>query len=190
MFKAAMAGPFWKFRMAVQMYDTGYFQSDHWKIRFFLWTSALEALFTSQTTSEHRGSRVARERIKAHLGAGSDVYPPGELTRLEQNPALTVADVVDEVYCLRNHIAHGDKIPNYYYGQTGRQTLNGKLNRIEMLIENISFLVRRSLLKIMKDGLLAHFQDSPSSESYFDAQQLTRTAIERRFGRSSYRCPS
>lgn len=189
-FKAAMAGPFWKFRMAVQMYDTGYFQSEHWKLRFFLWTSALEALFTSQTTSEHRGSRVAKERIKAHLGANSSIYPPSEISRLEPNPALTVTNTVDEIYCLRNHIAHGDKIPDHYYQPTGRQSLNGNLSRIDMLVESISFLVRRSLLKIMKEGLLTHFQDSPTSESYFDARQLTKTAIETQFGRSSYRCPS
>lgn len=190
LFRLAMSGPFWKFRMAVQMHDTGYFQTNNWKIRFFLWTSALEALFTSQNANrEHSGSRVAKERIKEMLGANTSVYPPEELCRLNPNPNLTVADSLDEIYCLRNHIAHGDKIPNYYYQTTGRPDLNGSLVRIEMLIENISFIIRRSLLKIMKNNLLTHFQDAASSEAYFGRLGLTRTAIGRRVGRSAFTCP-
>jgi len=165
LFSAAISGSFWKFRMAVQMYDTGYFQHEHWKIRFFLWTSALEALFTSQDRKgEHSGSLVAKERIKFHLGAGSSIYPPGELLSMVANPNLTVADIVDEIYCLRNHIAHGDKIPEYYYQAIGRSEFGTDLNRIDLLIEAISFIVRRSLLKILKNNLLSHFQDSGSSE--------------------------
>jgi len=80
------------------------------------------------------------------------------------NPNLTVADIVDEIYCLRNHIAHGDKIPEYYYQAIGRSEFGTDLNRIDLLIEAISFIVRRSLLKILKNNLLSHFQDSGSSE--------------------------
>jgi hypothetical protein len=133
---------------------------------------------------------VAKERIKEMLGPGTSVYPPEELSRLEANPSLTVADVLDEIYCLRNHIAHGDMIPGHYFQTTGRSSLNGPLVRIDMLIENISFIVRRSLLKIMKDNLLAHFRDAASSEAYFDTLQLTNSAISMRFGRSTFTCPS
>jgi hypothetical protein len=191
LFIAAMAGPFWKFRMAVQMYDAGFFQVGHWKLRFFLWTSALEALFTSQNANgEHRGSRVAKERIKEHLGANSSLYPKGELTSLIINPDLKVADVVDEIYCLRNHIAHGDAVPDYYFEATGRPDYDGNLIRIEMLSEAISVLLRQSLLRIMKDNLLRHFQNSVSSEEYFAALGLNKTSINARLGRRSYTCPS
>jgi hypothetical protein len=190
LFRSAMAGPFWKLRMAVQMHDTGYFQANHWKIRFFLWASALEALFTSQNPNrEHSGSRVAKERIKEVLGANTSVYPPEELCRLNSNPNLTVADVLGEIYCLRNHIAHGDKIPDYYYQTTGRPDLNGPLVRIDMLIENISFIVRRSILKILEGNLLTHFQGAASSEAYFDRLQLTNTAIRKSIGNSKFTCP-
>jgi hypothetical protein len=187
-FRTAMNGDFWKFRMAVQMYDTGYFQALHWKVRFFLWTSALEALFTTQER-EHGGSRVAAERIKNHLGAATSVYPPEELHRFNADPDVTVADVVDELYCLRNHIAHGDKLPDYYYEQVGRGDLNGSLSRVEAALEHLSFVVRHSLVKIMRDNLLPHFVDAASSEAYFQSLQLTRSAISRRFGKSTFTCP-
>lgn len=64
LFRNAMAGPFWKFRMAVDMFQSGYFQHTHWKVRYFLWTAALESLFTTQGGREHSGSIVAKERIK------------------------------------------------------------------------------------------------------------------------------
>lgn len=188
LFSAAIAGSFWKFRMAVQMYDMGYFQHEHRKIRFFLWTSALEALFTSQNRNrEHSGSLVAKERIKSHLGASSSVYPQGELLSQVTNPNLTVADIVDEIYCLRNHIAHGDKIPDYYYQTKGRSEFGVDLDRVDLLIGAISFIVRRSLLKILKDNLLNHFQDSGSSEAYFSMLHLTKKDISKR---TPYPCPS
>jgi hypothetical protein len=188
-FRTAMSGNFWKFRMAVQMYDTGYFQVLHWKVRFFLWTSALEALFTTQER-EHGGSRVAAERIKHLLGAATSVYPREELHRFNPDPNVTVADVVEELYCLRNHIAHGDKIPDYYYEPVGRGDLNGSLSRVKVSLEHLSFIVRHSLVKIMRDNLLSHFEDATSSEAYFQSLQLTRSAISHRLGRSTFICPS
>lgn len=190
LFMSALAGPYWKFRMAVQMYDTGYFEN-HWKVRFFLWTSALEALFTSQNPNrQHSGSLVAKERIKELLGANTSLYPPGELPRLNVDPGLTVAKVLDEIYCLRNHIAHGDKIPDYYYQTTGREDVDGHLVRIDMLMENISFIVRKSILKVIENNLLIHFQDAASSEAYFDSLQLTKKPIETRLRGYSFSCPS
>jgi hypothetical protein len=187
----AMNQPFWKFRMAVQMYNTGYFEHEDWKMRFFLWTSALEALFTSQNSDrQHSGSLVAKERIKDHLGASSLLYPHGELLSLEPIPTLQISDVIDEIYCLRNHIAHGDKVPDYYFQETGRENLNGDLNRVHMLTEAISFIVRRSLLKILKDDLLKHFQDGASSEAYFSARDLTKNAIKKSVKKAPFICPA
>lgn len=79
MYMQAMTGEFWKFRMAAQMHEAGYFQHQDWKVRFFLWTSALEALFTTQNPNrQHSGSVVAKGRIKDLLGAKTLIYPPDE----------------------------------------------------------------------------------------------------------------
>ena len=63
LFRKAMTGPFGKFRMAIDMFQSGYFQHTHWKVRYFLWTAALESLFTSQGGGEHSDSVVAKERV-------------------------------------------------------------------------------------------------------------------------------
>jgi hypothetical protein len=194
LFQQAMSGNFWKFRMALEMYQSGFFQHSHWKARYFLWTAALESLYTSQphpgSGSEHSGSLVAKERIKHLLGPTTPIYPQGELTNLDPNPNLTVADVIDEIYCLRNNIAHGDKIPDYYFHSRGRIMFDGnELKKVNMLIEAISSIIRQSLLAILKKGLLNHFQDRASSEAYFGGLGLTKTLLSKRVPKSGFTCP-
>lgn len=194
LFQDAMSGPYFKFSMALEMYQSGFFQHSHWKAQYFLWTAALESLYTSQpqpgVKSEHSGSLVAKERIKSLLGPTTPIYPSGELSKLDPNPNLTVAAVVDEIYCLRNNIAHGDKIPDYYSNTTGRITFDGvELNRREMLIESINSIIRQSLLTILKNKLLNHFQDSASSEAYFGGLGLTNSVLRDAIPKTGFRCP-
>jgi hypothetical protein len=40
------------------------------------------------------------------------------------------------------------------------------LSKAEVLLAAISSIIRQTLLVILKQGLLAHWQDSASSESY------------------------
>jgi len=190
LFHHAMEGNFWKFRMAIDMYQSGFFQQSHWKARFFLWTAALESLFTSQSPGgQHSGTMVAKERIKFFLGSSTLIYPHGELTDFEPDPGLTVASVIDEIYCLRNHIAHGDKLPDYYYQAAGRSGFEGgSIVKGEMLLEAISSIIRQSLLNILKENLLPHFADTRSSEAYFTANGLTRKDLQRRFPNYSNNC--
>jgi|SRR3984885_411128 len=194
LFQNAMSGQFWKFRMALEMYQSGFFQHSHWKARYFLWTAALESLYTSQpqpgSGSGHSGSLVAKERIKSLLGPTAPIYPPGELTNLDTNPNLTVADVMDEIYCLRNNIAHGDKIPDYYFQTPGRKMFDGQeLYKRDMLIEAISSIIRQSLLAILKNGLLDHFRDRVSSETYFGGLGLTKSNLIKTIPKTGFTCP-
>ena len=126
LFLAAMDGTFWKFRMALQMHQLACYQDD-WQPKFFLYTAALESLFTSQgKKGQHSGSVVATERIKFFLGPSTPIYPPGELSSAYPQSNLTVADVVKEIYCLRNHVAHGDRTPAYYSQATGATGHHGR----------------------------------------------------------------
>jgi hypothetical protein len=188
LFIYAIAGQYWKYIMAVDMFQSGFFQHSHWKLRFFMWTAALEALFTSDTSAQHRGSLVAKERIKWLLGENTLIYPAGELSEFDNDPKLTVGGVIDEIYCLRNHIAHGDKVPDYYFTAEGRTRDDGSvIPRRDMLMEAISSIVRQSLLLILKNGLLPHFKESAASESYFKGQ--TKSILEKR-NPKNFKCPN
>lgn len=189
LFLAAMNGHYWKFRMAVHMHESGCFQNNDWRAKFFLWTTAVESLFTTQSPrSENSGSLVAIERIKFFLGSKTSIYPPDELSSAYVDPNLRIEDVVRELYCLRNHIAHGDRIPDYYFQQAGRQDiLKGDISRYDMLLEAVSFIIRHSLLKILRENLLDKFADVSESDSYFRAQGLTRTTLRSRL--PQHPCP-
>ena len=104
------------------------------------------------------------------------------------NPNIAVEDIIGEISCLRNHIAHGDKIPDYYFTH-GRDDFNEPLPRVMLVIEAISFLVRRSILKIMKDGIVPHFRDDASLGAYYAAKQLTKSDLQSK-GLKAFKCPT
>jgi hypothetical protein len=125
----------------------------------------------------HQGTTVATERIKWFLDGNTSIYAPGDLSEFEDDPDLTIADTVHAFYNVRNHIAHGDRIPDLYFMQKARDGLNGGVAIREVLLEAASFIVRSALLKILRDGLIAHFMDAAAAEAYFDANKLTNSKI-------------
>jgi len=178
-FLRAMRGEFWKFRMAVQFHELGHFQSLDWKARYLLWCSAIESIYTSHNW-EHQGSLVATSRIRWFLGENTSTYAPGDISRLLRDPHITVDMVVDDLYEMRNFMAHGDKVPDRFFSDILRDGFNDGVNKVEVLIEAASFIIRTSLLKILRDKLLDHFTDAEPAEAYFGAQNLTRSVLRTR----------
>jgi hypothetical protein len=78
---------------------------------------------------------------------------------------------------MRNFMAHGDKIPDSFFTTSLRTGFNGPIQKREVLLEAASFIVRASLLKILRDGLLDHFADAGPTEAYFGAQHLTKSKL-------------
>jgi len=78
---------------------------------------------------------------------------------------------------MRNFMAHGDKIPDPYFTTTLRTGFNGPVKKTEVLLEAASFIVRASLLKILRDGLIQHFADAGPAEAYFGAEHLTKSKL-------------
>jgi len=175
-FLQGMRGGFWKFRMAVQFHELGHFQATDWKARFLHWCSAIESIYTTHHP-EHQGKMLATSRIKWFIGENTSIYAPGDLLDLVQDPGITVGQVVEDLYDMRNFMAHGDKIPDPYFKEDLRMGLDGGVKRAEVLLEAASFIIRISLLKILRDGLLNHFADATPAEAYFGAQGLTNSAI-------------
>ncbi len=175
-FLRGMRGEFWKFRMAVQFHDLGHFQALDWKARFLLWCSAIESIYTSHNR-EHQGSLVATSRIKWFIGRNTSIYGPGDISSLLHDPSIAVEQVVEDLYEMRNYVAHGDRIPDAYFTEILRHGFNGGVKKCEVLLEAASFIVRTSLLKILREGLLDHFAEAGSAEAYFSRVNLTKSAL-------------
>ena len=178
LFMAAVTGEYWKFRMSLEFHDWGHFMHSYWKARFSLWCSALEALFTSNSR-EHKGSLVAKERIKWFLGPKTLIYEPGDIQVSfdDPQPTTTIEDVIDDLYELRNSVAHGDKTPDRFF-VTARSEYGQEVTLAEVLNEAASRIIRASLLRILEYKLLNEFADGPSSETYFGAHNLTRSKLK------------
>lgn len=175
-FARAMSGDFWKFRMAVQFHDLGYFQSYNWMPRFLLWASALESIYTSHNR-EHQGSRVAIARIKWFLGENTQVYYDATPLRTIPECTLTLNDVLDDLYEFRNFVAHGDRIPDKFFNSFPRQGVNGGVCKLEVLSEAASFVIRHSLIRILQEGLLDQFADAGPAEAFFGAHNLINSRL-------------
>jgi hypothetical protein len=174
-FLRAFAGNFWKFRIAVGFHEAGHFSHAYWKGRFSLWCSALEAIFTSNSY-QHKGTVVAKERIKWFLGPTAPIYELGDIQAGQTQLTTTVEDLVDDLYELRNTVAHGDKTPDRFFNVARREYSEDVL-LVEVLTEAISRIIRGSLLRILEGNLLNAFADGPASETYFGSHGLTRDAL-------------
>jgi hypothetical protein len=83
---------------------------------------------------------------------------------------------VDDLYELRNIIAHGDKTPDKYF-EAARAEYGEVVTLAEALMEAASRIIRASLLRILEENLLKHFAGGPASEAFFGAQRLTKTLL-------------
>jgi hypothetical protein len=177
-FLRGMNGEFWKFKMSVSFHDSGHFAVSHWKSRFMLWCSAVEAVYTSQN-SDHRGTRVAKERIRWFLGEGTSIFMPGDIQSFMPKASYKVGNVVDDLYQVRNCIAHGERIPDRFFTIVPQGYMGEDGNVITVLHDGLSFIIRASLLRILKNNLLEHFADGPASERYFGAVGLTNSELKK-----------
>jgi hypothetical protein len=175
-FLQCMRGGCWKLAMALHFHELGFLQSEDWMARYLLWCSAIESIYTSNSW-EHRGSLVATSRIKWFLGHETHIYPPDELNELLQDPGITVGGVIYDLYRMRNFVAHGDRIPDSYFNEHPRAGIAGEVSKAEILVEAASFIIRRTLLKILEDRLWDHFRDAALAEAYFGAQGFTKTRL-------------
>jgi hypothetical protein len=127
-FLTAIAGEYWKFRMPLSIHEPAHFTDRFWKARMSLLCSAIEAIFTSQTRDrDDSGSKVAKARIKWFLGENTSIYAPGDVPSFAPQHEPTIGEVLDDLYEVRNCLAHGDKVPDRFFLQI--MTNLGESNR-------------------------------------------------------------
>lgn len=167
-FVKTMHGEYWPFRMAVQYYYMGYEVND-WKGRYLYWgSSALHALYSSSS------DKLVR-RIEGFLGNDTLIYPPGEHPEFEflQADPTTIGDVLEDINIIRNCIAHGERIPDRYFGADfGRSGLNGRLNYITVLDDGLAFIVRETLRRILAENLIEGFTSRRAVSLFWKSRGL------------------
>ena len=119
---------------------------------------------------------MAKERIRWFLGPDTRIYEPGDIQGGQPEVKTTIGEVLDDLYELRNVIAHGDRTPDKFW-VTARSEYDEPVKLAEMLTETASRIIRGSLLRILEENLLQYFADGPASEAFFGAQGLTKSLL-------------
>jgi hypothetical protein len=166
-FLRAMHGEYWPFRMALQYYYMGYEVND-WKGRYLYWgSSALHALYSPN-------SDKLVGRVREFLGEKTPIYQADDPEFEFKKPdPRTISDVIEDINVVRNCIAHGERIPDKYFGKdVGRDSLGGPVNYIAVLDDALAFIVRETLRRILADNLLDAFTSRRSVSQFWKGKGL------------------
>ena len=133
-----------KFQSAASMHESGHFNAGDGYARFWLWCCSLQSIFCTNKPG-HREEQVAKARIKRFLGEQTSIYAPGDISKSLPQPSISIADVIDDIFAVRNCLAYGELIPQHYLRDTIRQGVYGDVSHFEVLTEALSFIIRSSL---------------------------------------------
>lgn len=131
-------------------------QTNHVYLSTLMWVMALDMLYMAG----EKGSFV--ERIGGFLGTGMPIFPPF----FGQQPRLTVGEILNDLYELRNLVSHGREIrtkpflENFEICDTFGTRFDGfNYSYAQVLMESALFLLVRSLRKVTVDGLVDVVRD-------------------------------
>lgn len=155
-------------KMALQFFEQGHLHHNWWKIRHFLWWSALEALFGNN-------SDVLKVRVLSLFGnkdlqKGEEVsiYETGDIhPAADFKPHETIGSTLNQIYQVRNMVGHGRRVPQLYLTAVPHVFNNAELGRVEILAESASFIIRKALIHIFSQRLFSHYVDIDAREEYW-----------------------
>lgn len=121
-----------------------------------MWVMALDMLYMAG----EKGPFV--ERLAGFLSASTPIFPPF----FGLQPRLTIREILDDLYELRNIVAHGRQIPakpfldKFDIATTTGARMDGiAYSYAQVLMESGLFLLVKSLRKIMVNGLVDTVRD-------------------------------
>jgi hypothetical protein len=118
---------------------------------------------------------VVSERINQFLGADTNIYEPGDIPSFLPQAKFSVREIIKDVYEVRNYIVHGEKVLDKYWAPArAGVSFTETINKVDVLFEGLSFILRKSLLRVFHDNLLEEFKDRVSSRKYWRGFGLTR----------------
>ena len=154
-------------RMAVQLYEQAYALS-YWKARHILWWSAIEALYGNNEDT-------AIARIYAFFGNHNladgyqcPIYEKGDIPSF-YNPSSesihTLGTMVPLIYEVRNAAAHGQKVPDSHFNRVSHPF--GEAIKLDALAEAATFIVRKTVVDILRRGWRDNFKDRDTREDFW-----------------------
>ena len=122
-----------------------------------IWVMGLDMLFMAGEKAPFV------ERVTGFLGSTTPVFPSVPFP--DRQPPLRIGDIVEDVYELRNIVAHGREIPKTPFREmrdivdSNGVPITSEYIYAQVLMESALFLLVKSLRKIMIEGLLDLVKD-------------------------------
>jgi hypothetical protein len=124
---------------------------------------ALEGLFCSESSF---GKKVLGHRVSKLLGTGTDLYEAYRVDSWNLPRMELTADLIKDIYTLRNKIAHSDRLPEDWQKRAVRRGLNEEISYLGQLLEAATSIGRLAWLKILNEGLQSTFSDKQKMQAY------------------------
>ena len=148
-------------KRAMRVLEVGYI-SEFPEVTQLMWIAGLEALFTSTSYS---GAAAAIHRIRQFLGSKTRVYEQSDFSSHVSVPSFTLKNVLEDIYKVRNKLAHGEWIPKEYIEKPGY--VGGAHSYADVLVEATGIILRLALIKILRESLLETFGSKDNLDRHF-----------------------
>jgi hypothetical protein len=155
-------------RMAIQLYSEGYALS-YWKARHILWWSAIEALYgNSEDAATARIYSFFGDKILPD-GYNRSIYEKGDIPSCfypSPDSLHTLGKMVPLLYEVRNASAHGQKVPDSHFFSIPHPFGQGVVG-LDALAEAATFIIRKTVIEILKRGWREKFKDRAAREDFW-----------------------
>lgn len=155
-------------RMAAQLYEQAYAIS-YWKARHILWWSAIEALYgDNEYAATARiyaffGNKRLEDGYRRPIYENNDIpscYAP------TPDCIHTLGKMVPLIYKVRNASAHGQRVRDTHFIPVAHP-FGQSVSEIDVLAEAATFIIRKTVIGILQQGLREKFKDRDAQESFW-----------------------
>ena len=145
-----------------------YTELDSFRTRHLLRVMALEALLCSDSEKDF-GRQALKSKVPKMLGWHNDLYAQYEnkLILFKPEKLLLTDQLIDDMYTLRNKVAHGGEIPGDWMRRDFLRGWDQSLCYADVLCETAGSILRQIWLKIISDDLQTIFAHKKSMQKFF-----------------------
>jgi hypothetical protein len=154
-------------RMAIQLYEQAYALS-YWKARHILWWSAIEALYGDSEDAAMARIYALFGNKKLVAGYKTPIYEKDDIPNCyypSPESLHTLGTMVPLIYKVRNASAHGQKVPDSHFSPVAHPF--GNTVGIDALAEAATFIIRKTIIKILQSDWKDDFKDRDARENFW-----------------------
>ena len=155
-------------RMAVQLYSQAY-EVPHWKARHILWWAAIESLYGNNEDAVIARIYAFFGNKEMADGMRRSIYEKGDVPScfpLVPANDHTLGEAIPLIYKVRNESAHGQNVPDPRFAWVSHP-LDCSVCLLDVLAEAVTFVIRKTIIEVLRRGLRDKFKDRNSREEFW-----------------------